>query len=100
MKKSKKIKRNLEVCMFSGLTRFARSLPRGLGFRVFSAMGTTASRLFWLPDVGGWVADTPGMRERFPLFVKAIREAYPEIKIIGTSGLGAAPCSSSTWVSR
>jgi len=24
---------------------------------------TTASRLFWLPDVGGWVADTPGMRE-------------------------------------
>lgn len=32
--------------MFSGLTRFARSLPRGLGFRVFSAMGTTASRLF------------------------------------------------------
>ena len=24
---------------------------------------TTASRLYWLPAVGGWVADTPGMRE-------------------------------------
>jgi alpha-L-arabinofuranosidase len=32
--------------------------------------------------------DTPGVRERFPYFVKAIREAHPEIKIIGTSGLG------------
>jgi len=28
-------------------------------------------------------------RDRFPLFAKAIREAHPEIKIIGTSGLGA-----------
>jgi len=33
--------------------------------------------------------DTPDMRERFPLFSKAIRKAYPEIKIIGTSGLGS-----------
>ncbi len=33
--------------------------------------------------------DTPECRERFPYFVKAIRQAYPEIKIIGTSGLGA-----------
>ena len=32
--------------------------------------------------------DTPEVRERFPLFVKAIRQRYPEIKIIGTSGLG------------
>lgn len=32
--------------------------------------------------------DTPDMRQRFPLFSKAIREAYPDIKIIGTSGLG------------
>jgi alpha-L-arabinofuranosidase len=32
--------------------------------------------------------DTPDMRQRFPLFAKAIRETYPEIKIIGTSGLG------------
>jgi alpha-L-arabinofuranosidase len=32
--------------------------------------------------------DTPECRERFPYFVKAIRAAYPDIKIIGTSGLG------------
>lgn len=31
--------------------------------------------------------DTPEVRERIPLFVRAIREAYPEIKLIGTSGL-------------
>lgn len=31
--------------------------------------------------------DTPEVRERFPYFVRAIRQAYPEIKIIGTSGL-------------
>lgn len=33
--------------------------------------------------------DRRELRERFPHFVKAIREQYPEIKIIGTSGLGA-----------
>ena len=32
--------------------------------------------------------DNREMRERFPHFVKAIRERYPDIKIIGTSGLG------------
>lgn len=32
--------------------------------------------------------DRPEMRERFPYFVKAVREKYPDIKIIGTSGLG------------
>ncbi|MCA9237933.1 MAG: hypothetical protein KDA44_20815 [Planctomycetales bacterium] len=32
--------------------------------------------------------DTPELHERFPHFVKAVREAHPEIKIIGTSGLG------------
>ncbi|MFG0286594.1 MAG: alpha-L-arabinofuranosidase C-terminal domain-containing protein [Rhodopirellula sp. JB044] len=31
--------------------------------------------------------DTPDMRQRFPLFSQAVREAYPDIKIIGTSGL-------------
>jgi alpha-L-arabinofuranosidase len=33
--------------------------------------------------------DTPQVRERFPLFVTALKKAHPEIKIIGTSGLGA-----------
>lgn len=32
--------------------------------------------------------DRPELRERFPHFVTAIREKYPDIKIIGTSGLG------------
>lgn len=32
--------------------------------------------------------DTPEVRERIPYFVKAIRQAYPEIRLIGTSGLG------------
>ncbi len=32
--------------------------------------------------------DTPEVRERFPLFAKALREAHPEIRIIGNSGLG------------
>ncbi|OXU15229.1 alpha-L-arabinofuranosidase C-terminal domain-containing protein [Sedimentisphaera salicampi] len=32
--------------------------------------------------------DRPELHERFPHFVKAIREKYPDIKIIGTSGLG------------
>ena len=33
--------------------------------------------------------DNPEVRERFPLFAKALREAHPEIRIIGNSGLGA-----------
>jgi len=32
--------------------------------------------------------DNALFRDRFPLFAEAIREAHPEIKIIGTSGLG------------
>lgn len=32
--------------------------------------------------------DNAAVRERFPHFVRAIRARYPEIKIIGTSGLG------------
>lgn len=31
--------------------------------------------------------DTPEVRERFPHFARALREAHPEIKIIGNSGL-------------
>ena len=32
--------------------------------------------------------DNALFRDRFPFFVKAIREKHPEIKIVGTSGLG------------
>lgn len=39
-------------------------------------------------SLGNEEHDTPEVRERFPHFVKAIRAAHPEIKIVGTSGLG------------
>jgi len=37
--------------------------------------------------LGNEEGDTPEVRERIPLFVEAIREKYPDLKIIGTSGL-------------
>jgi KDO2-lipid IV(A) lauroyltransferase len=43
MRRRKKIKRNLEVVLTHGLTRFARALPRESGFRLFSAIGGAAS---------------------------------------------------------
>lgn len=39
-------------------------------------------------SLGNEEGDTPEVRERFPHFVEAIRKRYPEIKIVGTSGLG------------
>lgn len=33
--------------------------------------------------------DTPEFRERFPVFVRALREAHPEIRIIGNSGINS-----------
>ena len=33
--------------------------------------------------------DRPEFHKRFPHFVRAVRKTYPDIKIIGTSGLGA-----------
>ena len=33
--------------------------------------------------------DTPEMRERFPHFVRAFREKYPHLKLIGNSGLSS-----------
>ncbi len=38
--------------------------------------------------IGNEPHDNALFRDRFPLFVKAMREAHPEIKIVGTSGLG------------
>jgi KDO2-lipid IV(A) lauroyltransferase len=46
LRKTKKIKRNLEVLAIDTLTQFARTLPRGLGLKVFSVIGMTASRVF------------------------------------------------------
>ncbi len=40
-------------------------------------------------SLGNEEQDTPEFRERYPYFVKALREQYPDIRIIGTSGFGA-----------
>ena len=40
-------------------------------------------------SLGNEEQDTPEFRERYPYFVKALRDKYPEIRIIGTSGFGA-----------
>ena len=40
-------------------------------------------------SLGNEEQDTPEFRERYPHFVKALREKYPEIRIIGTSGFGS-----------
>lgn len=43
---------------------------------------TTASQLFWLPEVGGWVADTPGMREfgLWGMFRRELSDGFVEIQ--------------------
>jgi len=45
---------------------------------------TTASQLFWLPDVGGWVADTPGMREfgLWGMFRRELSDGFVEIQAL------------------
>ena len=40
-------------------------------------------------SLGNEEHDNKELRERFPHFVRAIRARYPDIKIVGTSGLGA-----------
>lgn len=46
VKKSKKLKRNLEVVAFNSLMGIARHLPRGSGLRLFAAIGSAAGRIF------------------------------------------------------
>lgn len=43
---------------------------------------TTASQLFWLQQVRGWVADTPGMREfgLWGIFRRELSDCFPEIR--------------------
>ncbi len=43
---------------------------------------TTSSQLFWLPAVGGWVADTPGMREfgLWGAFQRELSDCFPEMQ--------------------
>jgi KDO2-lipid IV(A) lauroyltransferase len=46
VKKTKKLKRNLEVLAFNSLSRLARCLPRRSGLRLFSTIGGGAGRIF------------------------------------------------------
>ncbi len=43
---------------------------------------TSASRLYWLPEVRGWVADTPGMREfgLWGMFRRELSDGFVEIR--------------------
>ena len=43
---------------------------------------TTASQLYWLPAVGGWVADTPGMREfgLWGMYRRDLSDCFTEIQ--------------------
>jgi KDO2-lipid IV(A) lauroyltransferase len=45
VRRQKKVKRNLEVAATRGLWHFARALPRGAGFKIFSAMGAAVGCL-------------------------------------------------------
>jgi len=45
VRRRKKIKRDLEVVLADGVYHFARHIPRGAGFRVFSALGDAS---WWL----------------------------------------------------
>ena len=58
-----------------GAVRAAMGHPEPFGLRYLS--------------LGNEEQDTPEFRERYPYFVKALREKYPDIRIIGTSGFGA-----------
>jgi ribosome biogenesis GTPase len=72
-----------------GKSSLLRAIQPGLELRIASVAEkhghgrhtTTASRLFWLPRVRGWVADTPGMREfgLWGMFRKELAEGFPEI---------------------
>jgi alpha-L-arabinofuranosidase len=70
------------------LIEFANGPPSSTWGAVRSEMGHDEPFDLKYVCLGNEEHDTPEVRERFPLFVEAIRSAYPEIKIIGTSGLG------------
>jgi ribosome biogenesis GTPase len=76
-----------------GKSSLLRAIQPGLNLRVASVgekggghgrHTTTASQLFWLPDVGGWVADTPGMREfgLWGMFRRELSDGFVEIQAL------------------
>jgi len=73
--------------------------------KVRAEMGHPAPFNLEYIGLGNEEHDTAEMRERFPYFVKAFKEKYPEIKLVGTSGLGAGiplydlMCDTDVWSS-
>jgi ribosome biogenesis GTPase len=73
-----------------GKSSLLRVVQPGLDLRVASVgerhghgrHTTSASRLYWLPDVRGWVADTPGMREfgLWGMFRRELSDGFREIQ--------------------
>ncbi len=70
------------------LVEFANGPADSRWGRVRAEMGHPAPFNLKYVGLGNEDHDTPGFRARFPIFVKALREQCPEIKIVGTSGLG------------
>ncbi|MBN2699401.1 MAG: alpha-N-arabinofuranosidase [Bacteroidales bacterium] len=69
------------------LVEFANGPPESRWGKVRAEMGHPESFGLKYVCLGNEEDDTPEFRERIPLFVKAFKETYPEIKLIGTSGL-------------
>ena len=73
-----------------GKSSLMRVIQPGLDLRVASVgerhghgrHTTSSSRLYWLPEVRGWVADTPGMREfgLWGMFRRELSDGFVEIQ--------------------
>lgn len=70
------------------LVEFANGAPGTKWGGVRASMGHPRPFNMKYVCLGNEEHDTREFRERLPHFVKALREKHPEIKIIGTSGLG------------
>jgi len=70
------------------LVEFANGPATSTWGRVRATMGHPAPFNLKYMCLGNEEHDSPEFRERVPLFVKALRTTHPEIKLIGTSGLG------------
>lgn len=71
------------------LVEFANGGPETTWGAVRASLGHPEPFGLQYLSLGNEEQDTPEFRERYPYFVKALREKYPEIRIIGTSGFGA-----------
>lgn len=70
------------------LIEFANGSVDSKWGKIRSEMGHPESFNLKYICLGNEEHDTPEFRERFPLFVKALRKQHPEIRLIGNSGLG------------